>query len=293
MLLDSDSDEPATTVMGAESQQVSLGVPVSGPPKKNSKYYMDDPMAIFLVENQLFKVHRHFLVEESEVFKWMFVCPSGGSEPEGHSNERPIPLPGVHAVELETLLDFFYTEKFQRYTACLRDWINLLAISTRFDFQRLRECAINAIDYSRWPQSWLIVIDPIEKIVLAERHDIPHWLRIAYVAICERGRPLEESEAEKIGYRKTILLARAREAIRNPQHDPPALTVSRPYSPGIGSPVWRALLDKTPVATRGHASPRVGRVSTHFTLVKDSGSLSGSRVVLRGVAWLFVYCNLL
>ncbi|KAJ7111392.1 hypothetical protein C8R44DRAFT_594475, partial [Mycena epipterygia] len=175
------------------------------------------------VENQLFKVHRHFLVTESEVFSWMFFCPSGASDPDGFHLEKnhslcshmAIPLPGVTSMEFEALLDYFYTEKFQRHQAVMKEWIDLLAISTRFDFQRIREDAINAIEHSRWeqPRQWRrrITVDPIEQIVLAERHDIPHWLPVAYALICERSKPLDEWEAEKIGYRKTALLARARE----------------------------------------------------------------------------------
>ncbi|KAJ6625176.1 hypothetical protein B0H10DRAFT_2003958 [Mycena sp. CBHHK59/15] len=76
-------------------------------PTHNAKYYIDDTVSIFLVENQLFKIHRHFLVKESDVFRRMFHCPPGSS---GSSNARVIPLPGVTAEELEALLDFFYTE---------------------------------------------------------------------------------------------------------------------------------------------------------------------------------------
>ncbi|KAJ6625180.1 hypothetical protein B0H10DRAFT_1640735, partial [Mycena sp. CBHHK59/15] len=162
------------------------------------------------VETQLFKIHRHFLVKESDVFRWMFLCPPGSSDPDGASDARAIPLPGVTTAELEALLDFFYTEC--RNEAQMQAWIDLLSIATRFDFQRLRECAIDTIEHSRWrfPER----IDPIKQIVLAEKHDIPHWLPIAYAALCQRPNPLEEWEAEQIGYRKTTLLARAREAVR-------------------------------------------------------------------------------
>jgi hypothetical protein len=67
--------------------------------------------------------------------------------------------------------------KFQRHEASMREWIDLLAISTRFDFQRIRECAIDAIENSRWEHVWrpghLNNIDPIEQILLVEKHDIP------------------------------------------------------------------------------------------------------------------------
>ncbi|KAJ7450818.1 hypothetical protein FB451DRAFT_1410140 [Mycena latifolia] len=225
MMLEPEEFDLTSGFKATTPQNEPAASDLSGPPKNHTKYYMDDPMAIFLAGNRLFKVHRHFLVQESPVFECMFLCPSGGSDPDGFSNERAIPLHGVTAIEFETLLDFFYTEKFQRHTARMQEWIDLLAISTRYDFHRLREGAIDAIDHSRWPPAprhfSAITIDPIQQIVLAERHDIPHWLPIAYTAICERSKPLEEWEAEKIGYRKITLLARAREAIRNPHHNPP------------------------------------------------------------------------
>lgn len=60
------------------------------------------------VENQLFKVHRHFLIRESPVFQWMFACPPSQEGPDGVSDQRPISLPGVLGREFEALLDFFY-----------------------------------------------------------------------------------------------------------------------------------------------------------------------------------------
>jgi hypothetical protein len=62
------------------------------------------------VGSQLFKVHRHFLRKESEVFNWMFACPPGADSPDGGSDERAIPLHGVAPAEFEALLDFFYEE---------------------------------------------------------------------------------------------------------------------------------------------------------------------------------------
>jgi hypothetical protein len=52
-------------------------------------------------------MHRHFLVQESEVFEAMFSCPQSGSS-DGSSDDQPISLPEVKAREFERLLDFFY-----------------------------------------------------------------------------------------------------------------------------------------------------------------------------------------
>jgi len=38
----------------------------------------------------------------------MFACPPRQDGPDGVSDKRPIPLPGVLSSEFEALLDFFY-----------------------------------------------------------------------------------------------------------------------------------------------------------------------------------------
>ncbi|KAJ7896047.1 hypothetical protein B0H14DRAFT_547305 [Mycena olivaceomarginata] len=201
---------------------------------RNKKYYFDDNVLIFRVGSQLFKVHRHFLRKESEVFNWMFACPPGADSPDGGSDERAIPLHGVTPAEFEALLDFFYEEKFQHHNISMLEWINLLAISTRFDFQRLRECAITAIEHGLCNNKGPVQdVNPIEQLLLAEKHDIPHWRRIAYVKICERSDPIQEWEAEKIGARETALLARARETIRNPHHRVPSPLPFHPMPLGL------------------------------------------------------------
>ncbi|KAK7042601.1 BTB domain-containing protein [Favolaschia claudopus] len=197
-----------------ELSQESTGDVQSSHPfvsRHSEKYYFDDSLSIFSVEDKLYKIHRHFLRKESTVFDGMFTSPPGADGEDGCTDARAIPLPDVTRSEFEALLNFFYEETFQRGEASTEEWMELLAISTRFDFQRLRERAIGALDplLSRGKGR------PIERIALAEKHDIPQWLRIAYVDICERGPPLNESEAEKIGTRKTVLLGRAREMIRN------------------------------------------------------------------------------
>jgi hypothetical protein len=84
---------------------------------------------------------------------------------------------------------------------------NLLSISTRFDFERIRQLAISRLER-------LLILDPIEKIVLAVKHDIPQWLAPAYEALCQRPNPLNEWEARKIGWTKAVLVAQARKEVR-------------------------------------------------------------------------------
>jgi hypothetical protein len=90
----------------------------------------------------------------------------------------------------------------------LQEWISILSVSSRYDMDNIRQRAIREIDSHR-PR-----VDPINKIVLAEQHNIPGWLAPAYACVCQRAHPLEEWEAEKLGMTVTVKLARAREAVR-------------------------------------------------------------------------------
>jgi len=150
--------------------------------------------------------------------------------------DNAIDLPGVTVREFEALLDFFYTETYNTSTRTplLEVWIDLLSVATRFDFQRVRERAIRGIDLHHES------LDPIEQIFLAEKHDVPHWLRQAYAALCQRVNPLEAWEIDKIGSDTIAKLWKAREAVRDPAAGSPGrspasvqsfLPESRPGTP--------------------------------------------------------------
>lgn len=77
------------------------------------------------VDHRLFKVHRHFLERESEVFRWMFLCPPGPEGAEGLTDDKPITLPDITQLEFVTLLDFFY----KRYdTTCCHILASMLSL---------------------------------------------------------------------------------------------------------------------------------------------------------------------
>jgi hypothetical protein len=62
------------------------------------------------VENQKYKIHRYFLVRESEFFRDLFILPQPEDTTgvEGSDDEHPIILPETTIVETENLLRFFY-----------------------------------------------------------------------------------------------------------------------------------------------------------------------------------------
>ncbi|KAH9931576.1 uncharacterized protein B0H18DRAFT_872039 [Fomitopsis serialis] len=165
-------------------------------------------MIIFQVEACLFKVHKYFLVRESKVFETLFQLPPGDDTAEGQDDHRPVYLPEVTVREFESLMHFLYYGMFDNCGVTLPQWIDILRVSKLFVCDNLVDRAIKEIHQHR-PR-----IDPVEKIVLAVRHNIADWLAPSYAAICQRAQPLNSEEGHKLRLETTVLLARAREAVR-------------------------------------------------------------------------------
>lgn len=89
----------------------------------------------------------------------------------------------------------------------LESWIALLSFSTRFICDKIRARSIREIEaiQSR--------VDPIRRVVLAVRHNVPKWLSGAYQELCQRQESLSEQEGEKLGLPTVIRLMRAREML--------------------------------------------------------------------------------
>lgn len=144
----------------------------------------------------------------------------------------------------------------------LEEWIAVLSISSRYDMENVRRKAIAQINSHR-PR-----VDPVEKILLAEKHDIPFWRSSAYASLCQRESPLEEWEAEKLGLKVTVQLARAREAVRKL----PKLTKSDGWG-DWGS--WGYPLDHDVADYEPYASLEVSRI-VHTIFFPSAASRASS-----------------
>ncbi|CCM04332.1 uncharacterized protein FIBRA_06503 [Fibroporia radiculosa] len=188
----------------------------AGPVRVRSKFYMSDG-SVFLsvltatpVHEQLtlYRVHRYFLERDSDFFRSLLVLPPGDAErgPDGATEETAIPLLGVTTHEMECLLFFLYHGMYER-KVWRDDWVALLSISSRFLFEGIRKRAVQEITRFTEP------LDPVERVVLATRHDVPQWLKPAYVELCQRRDALSVKEGQQIGLETAIPLARAREEL--------------------------------------------------------------------------------
>ncbi|OAX42256.1 hypothetical protein K503DRAFT_683751 [Rhizopogon vinicolor AM-OR11-026] len=182
---------------------------VSSTPR-HSEFYLQDELSVFLVEGILFRVHRFFLQRESDVFRTMFVCPPTLDGPEGRTDDRPIVLPEVTVAEFECLLKFLYDRNTTPSPlSTTEEWIKLLSISTRYSMERIRTRALQELEY-------IPPLDPIRRIALARKYDVREWLLPSYVTICLRRQPLNVLEAVELGLETMVLIAMARESVRDP-----------------------------------------------------------------------------
>ncbi|EED86019.1 predicted protein [Postia placenta Mad-698-R] len=181
----------------------------------SAEYFFEDPSCSFVWllysddgwikrPATVYKVHQYFFVRDSEVFRDMFTCPTGEQTEEGRTETTAILLPGVSHHEIECLLSFLYKGMYD-HTKRVGDWIALLSIASRYMLDGIRSRAIRELELQHSS------IVPVERIVLAVKHDIPQWLKPAYSELCLRDRALSSHEAGSLGLPTAIRLAEARE----------------------------------------------------------------------------------
>ncbi|KAJ8082208.1 hypothetical protein PM082_008055 [Marasmius tenuissimus] len=178
------------------------------PVEEHSRFYFDDEIVSFLVENRVkIRVHKHFLARESSFFRGVFA-----SGPRGPQNTYVVE--GLRVNEFESLLGFFYDGMYRLSPSNtpIQAWVDLLSISTQFDFPKIRDHAIAAIDECQSLSS-SNSLSPADMIHIADKHHVEKWLKPAYMTLCEREEPISKEEAEKIGVEKVVMLAQARERL--------------------------------------------------------------------------------
>ncbi|KIJ27773.1 hypothetical protein M422DRAFT_190596, partial [Sphaerobolus stellatus SS14] len=163
------------------------------------------------VENTYFKIPRHRLEGESEVFNDIFSLPVG-TEGEGHSDDTPIRLEQVTLVDFERLITYLYpmTLNYETYTQTwgFEEWISILRLATRWMMENVRKKAIRRLCSLRFPNE-------IEKIRCGRDYRYPPWVREGILEIVQRESPVvTEVEGQYLGLRDALRCAAAREFYR-------------------------------------------------------------------------------
>jgi hypothetical protein len=81
-------------------------------------------------------------------------------------------------------------------------WISVLDLSTMWQMQALRDDAIRHLG---------TVVSEVDKLVLAEKYDIPPWILPALTTLVNRDEALSVDESREIGFERAIKIAALRE----------------------------------------------------------------------------------
>ncbi|KZP17346.1 hypothetical protein FIBSPDRAFT_1046871 [Athelia psychrophila] len=105
--------------------------PPSPAPTFNSRHYIRDDVAIFKVANQLFRIHRTLLDEETDMI------------PRG---EDPIELTNIKPGDFEILLDFLNLgTRHDKKPLTVVDWASVIAVSSIYGMQRVLNLACKSV----------------------------------------------------------------------------------------------------------------------------------------------------
>ncbi|KAJ3573044.1 hypothetical protein NP233_g2674 [Leucocoprinus birnbaumii] len=178
-------------------------------PRHDEKYYFDkDPMVVFLVEDRLFRVHRYYLLAESQFFQDMFsIPPARGQRAEGQSDARAVTLPDVKAVEFEALMDYLYTPPHQETRRDRTFYLNLLSISHRFLCDDIFHYCVRKLSHD------IKRIPVLKRLRLGEKYDLAVWQSSALNELAARPELLSDKEAKILGLERILLYTRQREAM--------------------------------------------------------------------------------
>ncbi|KAI6015181.1 hypothetical protein F5J12DRAFT_816462 [Pisolithus orientalis] len=166
-------------------------------------------LALTQVEDCLFRVPREPLEAESTVFRDMFLLPQGDSETvEGQSDTSPVILHGVSKKEFESLLRALLNRQHGKQKGSRlgkTQWISVLKLSTMWEFNELRDAAIQHLDSPSQP------LDPVNKLVLASKYQIKKWQLPALLEFAKRSELISVEEGRLIGFENALKLAAVRE----------------------------------------------------------------------------------
>ncbi|KAG6920042.1 hypothetical protein DXG01_010110 [Tephrocybe rancida] len=177
--------------------------------QRHPQFYLLGGDVHFLVDNQLFRVHRYFFERESRVFREkIHVPPASGGPRDGDDESVAILLEDVSAFAFERLLGVFYNPRYSLFDWAIEDWTSVLELTQKWEFKEVHNLAIRELE----KQTQLPLI---ERIVLYQRFDVDRDLLVPlYGKLCSRPEALDDDESEAIGIKATVLVFRARETLR-------------------------------------------------------------------------------
>ncbi|KAG2755140.1 hypothetical protein P692DRAFT_20845095 [Suillus brevipes Sb2] len=168
-------------------------------------YYLKDGNITFLVQDTLFRVHRHFFETESQFFVKEFAK----APQEGSSDSSAFRLDKVSIADFAKFLWVWYSPSYRRESKPKDHWLSILELSTIWEFPEMKKLAVDELQK--------LDIEPIEKITTYDRYSIDKSLLLpAYKLLCKRAGRMSIEEGEQLKLHTVLGIQEARErAIRS------------------------------------------------------------------------------
>ncbi|KAI0677575.1 hypothetical protein C8Q78DRAFT_1066075 [Trametes maxima] len=175
--------------------------------QKHREYFFEDGNVVFQVEDTLYKLHRSLLEKHSPVFRELFTIPQPEGSTEGRTEDNPIVLAGIQAVNFTRFLWLLYPPALGSCKiTTVEEWMSVVDQADRWQMDNLREHAV--------AQLRQLYIDPVRKILIWHRYNLPtHELVSSYVDVISRPQPLSLGEAQDLGLPLFVKIAQARDVL--------------------------------------------------------------------------------
>ncbi|KAF9555044.1 hypothetical protein CPC08DRAFT_712351 [Agrocybe pediades] len=201
--------------------------------KKNVGYYIESDVAVFKVENCLFRLPTHMFIKESPHFSEIFgLCPNehkdtGSCEDEATYGEQRsrdgsiVDLKGIKRNEFKSLLKVLYPLNMTNGIKLSKsEWVAVLYVSTEWNFCGVRQLAIGELHQSG-------SLSPVEKVVLGRKLFISSWVEEGLSGMVRREQPISDDEGVELDSHDDVLTALKVSWIREGR-----LTSTTPLQPG-------------------------------------------------------------
>ncbi|KAG8883139.1 hypothetical protein FRB98_003284 [Tulasnella sp. 332] len=190
---------PSTDKIQADVDGDVLNVLVSSLPT-HPKY--NDQLICIMVDGRIYRVSKSLLTRSARLSEII----------QSHPDGEVVPLIGVGTLELESFLEVLHarqTEPLLHLT--VEDWARALYLATEWGFAAVRTYAIERIEHQHRHQ------DALDRLELAERCSVLHWLHPTYNTLCTRGEPITADEGKRLGFERFAAICRIRELYHQAQ----------------------------------------------------------------------------
>jgi len=193
---------------------------------RNKEFYFED--VVILVENELFRVPRRNLIQESDVLRDKFYIPDPKST-RGRTDDDAIVLEGVRLHHFKLLLKILYSsgdDSDKDFT--FDNWISILDLDKELRFRQLKTRAMSKLGL-------LLPNNAAEKVELGRKYGIAEWELNGLKTLIQRGAPVGEREAksDRIGISDVLKIAAIRERVMMSSHDGTASIADKRFESSI------------------------------------------------------------